>query len=69
MKKLGFLIFITLGITFNAKAQFQLELFHLADQEANSSAIVNAPNLSAILNALKAQDLGNDSIDDNTLIT
>ncbi len=45
-----------------------LELFHIADQEATGSAIVDAPNLSAVLNALVAEDLGDDGVDDNTLI-
>ncbi len=48
---------------------FTLELLHIADQEANSAAIVDAPNLSAVLNALKAQDIGNDGEEnDNTLV-
>ena len=46
---------------------FTLELFHLADQEARFDAVVDAPNLSAVLAALKAQDLGADGIEDNTL--
>lgn len=46
---------------------FTLELFHIADQEAAVSAITDAPNLSAVLNALRAQDLGNDGKADNTL--
>lgn len=46
---------------------FTLELLHLADQEASSSAVADAPNLSAVLNALRAQDLGADAIEDNTL--
>ncbi len=46
---------------------FTLELLHFTDQEASTSAIENAPNLSAVLNALRGQDLGNDGIADNTL--
>jgi hypothetical protein len=46
---------------------FSLEILHFADQEASSSAIVNAPNLSGVLNALRAQDLGNDGLADHTL--
>lgn len=46
---------------------FTLELLHIADQEASSGAVVDAPNLSAVLNALRAQDLGNDGEPDNTL--
>jgi predicted extracellular nuclease/2',3'-cyclic-nucleotide 2'-phosphodiesterase (5'-nucleotidase family) len=46
---------------------FTLELLHIADQEAAVSAIQDAPNLSAVLNALRDQDLGDDGIADNTL--
>ncbi|MGZ2259058.1 ExeM/NucH family extracellular endonuclease [Roseobacter sp. A03A-229] len=46
---------------------FTLELLHIADQEASSAAVVDAPNLSAVLNALRAQDIGNDGEPDNTL--
>ncbi len=46
---------------------FTLELLHIADQEASSAAVVDAPNLSAVLNALRAQDIGNDDEPDNTL--
>ncbi|MBE9136574.1 choice-of-anchor I family protein [Nodosilinea sp. LEGE 07088] len=49
-------------------AEFTLELLHVADQEAAAAAIQDAPRLSAVLNALKAQDLGNDGIEDNTLV-
>ena len=48
-------------------ADFTLELLHLADQEASTSAIQDAPRLSAVLNALRAEDLGGDGIADNTL--
>ncbi|MBP0017728.1 MAG: ExeM/NucH family extracellular endonuclease [Cyanobacteria bacterium SBLK] len=47
---------------------FTLELLHAADQEAGIPALDDAPRFSAILNALKAQDLGNDGIEDNTLV-
>ncbi|MCA8906647.1 MAG: hypothetical protein KDA64_01895, partial [Rhodospirillaceae bacterium] len=50
-----------------AVADFTLELLHVADQEASTGAITDAPNFSAVLNALRAQDLGNDGIEDNTL--
>ncbi|WP_424986112.1 choice-of-anchor I family protein [Microbulbifer sp. S227A] len=46
---------------------FTLELLHIADQEGATAAIVDAPNLSAVVNALKAQDLGDDGVADNTL--
>ena len=46
---------------------FTLELLHVADQEAGSAAVIDAPNLSAVMNALEAQDLGNDGVEDNTL--
>jgi len=47
---------------------FTLELLHAADQEGGTPAIVDAPNFSAVLNALKAQDLGDDGEVDNTLV-
>lgn len=49
---------------------FTLELFHLADQEPlNAGAgLTDITGLSAVLNALKAQDLGNDGQEDNTLV-
>ena len=46
---------------------FTLELLHFSDQEGSSSAVQDAPNLSAVLNALRAQDLDNDGQPDNTL--
>ena len=46
---------------------FTLELLHFSDQEASAAAIRDAPNFSAVLNALRAQDLGNDGLPDNTL--
>ncbi|RFC64205.1 hypothetical protein DYI37_07615 [Fulvimarina endophytica] len=50
-----------------AGGNYTLELLHFSDQEALSGAIEAAPNLSAVLNALRAQDLGADGIADNTL--
>jgi 2',3'-cyclic-nucleotide 2'-phosphodiesterase (5'-nucleotidase family)/DNA-binding beta-propeller fold protein YncE len=47
---------------------FTLELLHIADQEAGGAAIQDAPRLSAVLNALRDQDLGNDGGPDNTLV-
>ena len=41
---------------------FRLQLFHLADQEGNTLALDNAPNLSGVLNALRAQDIDGDRI-------
>jgi 2',3'-cyclic-nucleotide 2'-phosphodiesterase (5'-nucleotidase family) len=46
---------------------FTLELLHAADQEAAAAAVDDAPRFSAVLNALRAQDLGNDGLSDNTL--
>lgn len=46
---------------------FTLELLHFADQEAGAAAVVDAPNLSAVLNALRAEDVGGDGEADNTL--
>jgi 2',3'-cyclic-nucleotide 2'-phosphodiesterase (5'-nucleotidase family) len=50
------------------ESAFTLELFHVTDQEAAFAAIEDAPNLSGVLNALKAQDLGDDGVEDNTLV-
>ena len=50
-----------------ADGPFTLELLHIADQEAGSDAVRSAPNLSAVLEALRAQDLGADGAPDNTL--
>lgn len=44
-----------------------LELLHVTDQEASGQAVVDAPNLSAVLNALRTVDLGGDGLADNTL--
>jgi 2',3'-cyclic-nucleotide 2'-phosphodiesterase (5'-nucleotidase family) len=49
---------------------FTLQLFHFADQEAGASAFMDIPRFSAVLNALKAEDLDNDGIPGfpNTLV-
>jgi len=41
---------------------FKLQLFHLADQEGNISALDDAPRLSGVLNALRAEDIDLDGI-------
>lgn len=46
---------------------YTLELLHISDQEASTSAFVDAPRLSAVVNALRAQDLFDDGLADNTL--
>ncbi len=58
------------NITEPLETTFTLQLFHLADQEPlNAGAgLTDITGLSAVLNALKAEDLGNDGIADNTLI-
>lgn len=52
------------------QSPFTLQLFHFADQEAAIPAFEDAPRFSAVLNALKAEDLDNDGVSgfDNTLI-
>ncbi|RAP40829.1 hypothetical protein BYZ73_12710 [Rhodovulum viride] len=46
---------------------FTLEILHVSDQEGSASSVKAAPNLSAVMNALEAQDLGNDGLADNTI--
>ncbi|MDI9407004.1 MAG: esterase-like activity of phytase family protein, partial [Chitinophagaceae bacterium] len=41
---------------------FKLQLFHLADQEGNVSGLDDAPRLSGVLNALRAEDVDGDGI-------
>ncbi len=62
---------LTGGTPGNAAADtgdFTLELFHFADQEGNIDALEDAPRLSGVLNALEAEDIGDDGEADNTLI-
>jgi 2',3'-cyclic-nucleotide 2'-phosphodiesterase/3'-nucleotidase/5'-nucleotidase len=47
---------------------FRLELLHAADQEAGIPALEDIPRFAAVLEALKAQDIGDDGIVDNTLV-
>jgi len=47
----------------NFDGAFTLQLFHLSDQEANTTSIDLAPNFSAVLNALRAQDIDDDGQD------
>ncbi len=44
---------------------FTLEVLHAADQEAGALAVQDAPRFSAVLNALRAQDLDGDGDPDN----
>lgn len=41
---------------------FTLQLFHAADQEAGIPALDDIPRFSAVLNALRAQDIDNDGV-------
>ena len=72
-----FAIFFLAGITATvaqvtkaAKPNFTLQLLHTSDQEAGVPALQDAPNFSAVLNALKNQDANRDGKPDylNTLI-
>ncbi|GAA0305688.1 ExeM/NucH family extracellular endonuclease [Rhodovulum strictum] len=59
---------ILVGLDFGiAPMVYTLEILHMADQEGSGSSILYAPNASAVLNALEAQDLGNDGLPDNTI--
>jgi len=49
------------------KDTFTLELFHAADQEGGIAAVSDAPRFSAVLNALREEDLGADGEADNTI--
>lgn len=50
-----------------AVPRFTLELLHFSDQEASTAALADAVGLSAVLNGLRAQDIGGDGLADNTL--
>ncbi len=39
-----------------------LQLFHVADQEANTNSVTLAPNFSSVLNALKEEDIDGDGV-------
>ncbi len=45
---------------FSEDAAFTLQLFHVADQEGGIAALTDADNFSAVLNALRAQDIDGD---------
>jgi hypothetical protein len=53
---------ITTAAPLAAGSAFKLQLFHFADQEGNLSALDDAPRLSGVLNALRAQDIDLDGI-------
>jgi 2',3'-cyclic-nucleotide 2'-phosphodiesterase (5'-nucleotidase family) len=53
---------ITTATALAEGSAFKLQLFHLADQEGNISALDDAPRLSGVLNALRAQDIDLDGI-------
>ncbi|MEH2107025.1 bifunctional metallophosphatase/5'-nucleotidase [Nostoc sp.] len=72
-----FSIFLFIGTTVSVaqvkiphKSAFTLQLLHTSDQEAGVPALKDAPNFSAVLNALKNQDANRDGKPDypNTLI-
>jgi 2',3'-cyclic-nucleotide 2'-phosphodiesterase (5'-nucleotidase family) len=68
MLPLSAAIIAAIGLAGSNAHAFTLELLHAADQEAGAAAVTDAPNFSGVLNALKAQDLGNDGVEDNTLV-
>ncbi|MHC5736993.1 bifunctional metallophosphatase/5'-nucleotidase [Nostoc sp.] len=72
-----FSIFLFIGTTVGVaqvkiphKSAFTLQVLHTSDQEAGVPALKDAPNFSAVLNALKNQDANRDGKPDypNTLI-
>ena len=46
---------------------YTLELLHITDQEASTGSIGDFARASGVLNALEAQDLGDDGLPDNTV--
>jgi predicted extracellular nuclease len=50
-----------------AEQLFTLELLHITDQEASTGSIGDFVRASGVLNALEAQDLGDDGLADNTV--
>lgn len=57
-----------MATTTDTSGVYTLELLHFADQEAGIPALTDIPNFSAVLNALRDQDLGNDGVEDNTIV-
>lgn len=55
---------IIVGLDFGTTEPFvyTLELLHMSDQEGNSSSIYYAPNASAVMNALQAQNVADATI-------
>jgi len=53
---------ITTAEALAAGSAFKLQLFHLSDQEGNLSSLDDAPRLSGVLHALRAQDIDLDGI-------
>jgi predicted extracellular nuclease len=49
-------------IVFSDAADFTLQLFHVADQEAGIAALDDADRFSAVLNALRAEDIDGDGV-------
>jgi 2',3'-cyclic-nucleotide 2'-phosphodiesterase (5'-nucleotidase family) len=53
---------ITTAAPLAAGSSFRLQLFHLADQEGGIAALNDAPRLSGVLNALRAEDIDLDGV-------
>ena len=53
---------ITTAEALAAGSAFKLQLFHLSNQEGNLSSLDDAPRLSGVLNALRAEDIDLDGI-------
>ncbi len=53
---------VTTAAPLAAGGAFRLQLFHLADQEGGIAALNDAPRLSGVLNALRAQDIDLDGV-------
>lgn len=58
---------LNLGVILSEPHDFMLELLHITDQEASTGDIGDFARASGVLNALEAQDLGDDGLADNTV--
>jgi predicted extracellular nuclease/2',3'-cyclic-nucleotide 2'-phosphodiesterase (5'-nucleotidase family) len=53
---------VLIGLNLTTPQPFKLQLFHFSDNEGGISALDDAPRMSAVLNALRQQDIDNDGV-------